>query len=109
MGKLLTQFNREGHRIRLNVSPAEGINLTLDYYWNRALQLNNLGANPALSNLASRDLGQEWQLVLRMPISEKLYFPGVAGIARPGKAIRSAANGSAANWTTLQAQLFWTF
>lgn len=109
MGKLLTQSNRAVHRIRLNVSPWEGTNLTLDWYVNRALELNNLGANPALSRLASRDLGQEWQLVLRMPINEKLYFLGVAGIARPGEAIRAAAGGGASNWTTLQAQLFWTF
>jgi hypothetical protein len=109
MGKLLTQANRATHRVRLNVSPWEGSNLTLDWYVNRALQLNNIGANPALSQLASRDLGQEWQLVLRMPVSERLYFLGVAGIAQPGDAIRAAAGGGAANWTTLQAQLFWTF
>lgn len=109
MGKLLTQANRAVHRIRLNLSPWEGTNLTLDWYSNRALQLNNLGANPALSQLASRDLGQEWQFVVRMPINEKLYFLGVAGIAQPGEAIRAASGGSASNWTTLQAQLFWTF
>lgn len=109
LGKLLTQSNRAVHRIRLNGSPWEGTNLTLDWYLNRALELNNLGANPALSRLASRDLGQEWQLVLRMPINEKLYFLGVAGIARPGEAIRAAAGGSVSTWTMLQAQFFWTF
>ncbi|CAH0130419.1 alginate export family protein [Roseomonas sp. CECT 9278] len=109
MGKLLTQSNRAVHRVRLNVSPWEGTNLTLDWYLNRALELNNLGGNPRLSQLSSRDLGQEWQLVLRMPLNERLYFLGVAGLAQPGEAIRSAAGGSASNWTTLQAQLFWTF
>lgn len=108
MGKVLTQANRATHRVRLNVSPWEGANLTLDWYFNRAMELNNIGATPALSQLTSRDLGQEWQLVLRMPINEKLYFLGVAGIAKPGKAIRSAT-GASSNWTTLQAQLFWTF
>lgn len=109
MGKLLTQANRTTHRIRLNISPWQGTNLTLDWYLNRATQLNNSGANPALARLSSHDLGQEWQLVLRTPLNEKLYFLGVAGIALPGKAIRSATGGSAANWTTLQAQLFWNF
>lgn len=109
MGKLLTQSNRAVHRVRLNVSPWDGTNLTLDWYVNRALERNNLGGNPRLSQLASRDLGQEWQLVLRMPLNERLYFLGVAGLAQPGEAIRSAAGGSASNWTTLQAQFFWTF
>lgn len=108
MGKVLTQANRATHRVRLNVSPWEGTNLTLDWYLNRAMELNNIGATPALSQLTSRNLGQEWQLVLRMPINEKLYFLGVAGIAQPGDAIR-AATGASSNWTTLQAQLFWTF
>ncbi|PWS35057.1 hypothetical protein DFH01_22305 [Falsiroseomonas bella] len=109
MGKLLTQGNRAVHRVRLNVSPWEGTNLTLDWYLNRALELNNLGANPALSQLASRDLGQEWQLVLRMPLNERLFFMGIAGVAQPGEALRAATGGGASNWTTLQAQLFWTF
>jgi hypothetical protein len=108
MGKVLTQGNRAVHRVRLNVSPSEGTNLTLDWYLNRAMELNNVGASPALSQLSSRELGQEWQLVLRMPINEKLYFLAVAGIAQPGEAIR-AATGTSSNWTTLQAQVFWTF
>jgi hypothetical protein len=108
MGKLLTQSNRAVHRVRLNVSPREGTNLTLDWYLNRAMELNNLGGNPRLAQLSSRDLGQEWQAVLRMPLNERLFFLGVAGLAQPGEAIR-AAGGGAANWTTLQAQLFWTF
>jgi hypothetical protein len=108
MGKVLAQGNRAVHRVRLNVSPWEGTNLTLDWYLNRAMELNNLGATPALSRLSSRDLGQEWQLVLRMPVGEKLYVLGVAGLARPGEAIR-AATGGASTWTTLQAQLFWSF
>ena len=47
--------------------------------------------------------------MLRMPLGEKLYFLGVAGIAQPGEALRAAAGGAASNWTTLQAQIFWTF
>jgi hypothetical protein len=109
MGKLLTQGNRAVHRVRLNVSPWEGTNLTLDWYLNRALELNNLGANQALARLPSRDLGQEWQLVLRTPIHERLFLMGIAGVALPGQALRSAAGIGASNWTTLQAQLFWTF
>ncbi len=108
-GKVLSQSNRDVQRLRLNLSPASGTNVTLDWFFNQAETRNNLGATPVLARLASPDLGQEWQLVLRMPIGEKLYFLGVAAIAEPGAAIRSAVGGGAGNWTTLQAQLFWNF
>ena len=48
-------------------------------------------------------------LLLRMPLNERLYLLGVAGLAQPGHAMRAAAAGSASKLTTLHAQLFWTF
>jgi hypothetical protein len=107
--KVLSQANRQTHRIRLNVNPTESTSLTLDWYLHRAGQLNNRGGNPALSQLASDDLGQEWQFVLRTPLSQHLCFVAVASIALPGAAIRAAAAGPVKPWSTLQAQLFWFF
>jgi hypothetical protein len=109
INKALANANRETHRIRLNVNPVGNTNITLDWFLHRALQSNNLGGTPAMSQLASRDLGQEWQLVLRTPLSQGLYFVGVASVALPGEAIRAAAGGSAKPWSSLQAQLYWTF
>jgi hypothetical protein len=97
------------HRIRLNVAPTEQLDLTADWFMHRADELNNIGANPAIAQLSSRDLGQEAQITARWAISENLYFLGVAGAAFPGDAIKSAASGDADPWTTLQAQLFWFF
>jgi hypothetical protein len=101
--------NRLTHRLRLNVAPDPRLNLTLDWFLHRADQLNNIGANPAIAQLSSRDLGQELQLAGRWAISDRLYFLGFAGAAFPGRAIRDAAGGDAEPWTTLQAQLFWNF
>lgn len=47
--------------------------------------------------------------MLRTPINERLFLMGIAGIAQPGQALRSATGGGASNWPTLQAQLFRTF
>lgn len=109
LGKVLRPENRLSHRVRLNLAPTERLNLTLDWFLHRAHQLNNLGANPAIATLTSRDLGQEVQLAARWAVSDRLYAVGIVSIAFPGDAIRSAAGGTAEPWTTLQAQLFWTF
>jgi hypothetical protein len=109
INKVLSQPNRETHRIRFNVSPNDSLNLTLDYFLHQALELNNLGGNPALSQLQSRDLGQELQFVARWAISKNLYFVGVASHAIPGEALKLASPEADKPWTSLQAQLYWNF
>ncbi len=109
LGKVLRPENRLTHRVRLNLAPTERLNLTFDWFMHRADELNNIGANPVISTLVSRDLGQELTMTTRWAISDRLYFLGVAGIALPGEAIKAAAGGDAAPWTTMQAQLFWNF
>ena len=109
MGKVLSQSNRTVHRIRLNVSPINELNLTLDYYKNFANQLNNLGANPALSQLSSTNLGQELQFVGRWSVNSHLYLMGIIAYAMPGPAIIAATGNTAKPWMTFQAQLFWNW
>jgi hypothetical protein len=109
LAKPLSQSNRETHRIRFNVSPDDSLNLTLDYYRHYAVELNNLGGNPALSVLASDELAQELQFVTRWAVNENLFFLGVASYAVPGAALQNATPGPDEPWTTFQAQLFWFF
>lgn len=108
-GKVLSQTNRTTHRVRFNVSPADELNLTIDYYSNWANQLNNMGGNPALSQLTSKNLGQELQLVARWAINKHFYLMGIASYAMPGPAIQDATNNMAKPWSTLQLQLFWNW
>lgn len=109
LGKALTPANRTSQRIRLNVTPDPRLNLTLDAFWHRADQLNNIGGNPALAQLSSKDLGQELQFTARWALRDDLYFLGVLARAFPGQAIKDATGGTARDWTTVQAQLFWSF
>ena len=108
-GKVLSQTNRTTHRLRFNVSPVAELNLTLDYYSNWANQTNNLGGNPALSQLSSKNLGQEIQFVARWAINKNFYFIGIASYAMPGPAIQDATSNMAKPWSTLQLQLFWNW
>lgn len=109
LGKALTPSNRISQRIRLNVTPNPRLNLTLDAFWHQADRFNNIGGNPALAQLSSKDLGWEVQFTARWALRDDLYFLGVLGRAFPGKAIRDATGGTAKDWTTVQAQLFWSF
>ena len=109
VSKALNPANRSTHRIRLNLEPDPRLNLTFDWHLHRALELNNLGANPALATLSSHRLGQEFSLTARYALSRDGFLLGIAPTGRPGKAIRDATPGSDEPWTTVQAHLFWTF
>lgn len=109
ISKALNPANRSTNRIRLNLAPDPRLNLTVDWHLHRALQLNNLGANPALATLSSRDLGQELSVTARYALSRTVFLLGIASVGLPGKAIRAATSGPDEPWTTMQAHLFWTF
>ncbi len=106
--KVLTQSNKITQRVRLNLVPMANLNLTFDWFHHTADSTTNFGANPAIVQLASRDLGQEFQFVARWSLTQNFFFQGVAGYAIPGEALKAAAGQPLKPWSTLQAQLFWT-
>lgn len=106
-GKVISNSNLAVHRVQINVTPRPEVNLTIDWHGLSAPELNNLGGNQALSQLASGDIGNEFSLTARWAVSRNWYFQGVASYAKPGKALRSI--GADDDWTTLQASLYWTF
>ena len=106
-GKVYRNANLNTHRIQANVTPRQGMNLTFSWHQLRADELNNLGANPALSQLASRDLGDEYTLTLRWGINRNLYLQLVASHAIPGRAFKEI--GANKPWSTFQASLYASF
>jgi len=106
-GKVYRNANLNTHRIQTNVSPREGMNLTVEWHRLRADELNNLGANPALSQLTSRDIGDEYTATLRWGIDRNRFLQGVASRALPGGALRDI--GADEPWSTLQASLYVSF
>ena len=83
------------------------MNLTFTWHQLRADELNNIGANPALSQLASRDIGDEYTATLRWGINRNLYLQLVASHAIPGRALEEI--GADKPWSTLQASLYASF
>ena len=106
-GKVYRNANLNTHRIQFNVSPRKGMNLTFSWHRLRADELNNLGANPALSLLSSRDVGNEYTATLRWAVDRNRFLQFVASHARPGRALRDI--GADEPWTTLQASLYVNF
>jgi hypothetical protein len=106
-GKVYRNANLNTHRIQANVSPREGMNLTFSWHQLQADELNNLGGNPALSQLASRDIGDEYTATLRWGIDRNRYLQVVASHAVPGRALRDI--GADEPWSTLQASLYVSF
>ena len=104
-GKLTSNSNLEAHRVQLNVSPVEALNLTLDWHLLRAPELNNLGSNPALGTLTSHQLGHEFTLSARWALNRNLYLQSLISYAIPGEALRDV--GADKNWMTAQVSLYW--
>jgi hypothetical protein len=106
-GKLYRNANLNTHRIQANVAPRAGMNLTFTWHQLRADELNNLGGNAALSQLSSRDIGEELTATLRWAIDRNLYLQLVASRAVPGQALK--AIGADEPWSTLQASLYLSY
>jgi hypothetical protein len=106
-GKVYRNANLNTHRIQLNLVPRPGMNLTFSWHNLRADELNNLGANRALSRLSSSDIGNEYTATLRWGINQNQYLQLVASHAVPGKALRDIQADEP--WTTLQASLYFSF
>ena len=105
-GKLFSNSNLQTHRLQLNLTPREGLNLTFDWHILRAPELNNAGGNPALATLRSHDIGQEFTLSARWSITRQVYFQSFISTALPGRALRDI--GADRPWTTLQASIYWS-
>ena len=107
LGKVYRNGNLNTHRIQANVSPQQAMNVTFTWHQLRADELNNLGANPALSQLQSRDIGDEYTMTLRWSINRNLYWQAVASRAFPGRALKLI--GADDPWTTLQTSFYFNF
>jgi hypothetical protein len=106
-GKLVSNSNLAVHRLQFNLQPTPAVNLTFDWHLLRAPERNNLGSNPAIAQLSSADIGQEFTTTVRLAINRNLYLQSLVSVAVPGRAYRDA--GLRKNWTTLQASLYWTY
>jgi hypothetical protein len=106
-GKITSNANLAVHRLQFNLQPTPALNVTFDWHLLRAPERNNLGSNPAIAQLTSQDIGQEFSLTGRWAMNRNLYLQTIASVGVPGKALRDV--GATRAWTTVQASLYWTY
>ena len=106
-GKITSNANLAVHRLQFNLQPTPALNVTFDWHLLRAPERNNLGSNPAIVQLTSQDIGQEFSITGRWATNRNVYLQAIASVGVPGRALRDA--GATKAWTTLQASLYWTF
>jgi hypothetical protein len=109
LAKVYGNANLLSHWVEFQVNPTSTLQFSLDYFYLFADQLNNLGGRPVLSNLESRDIGQEVMLITRWSVSQNLFLLGVTSIAFPGSAIQRAVTEETSPWFTFQVSLFLGF
>jgi uncharacterized Fe-S cluster-containing radical SAM superfamily protein len=72
----------------------------ISQYWRfRADEFNNIGGLAAVSTLASKDLGSEFNIMARWFYSRNIMFQAQAAFTRPGAALKSALGDTKAPWT----------
>ncbi|MGL5908086.1 MAG: alginate export family protein [Shewanella sp.] len=96
--KVVQTSNVIAHRFmgRLFISPQ--LELTPQFWLFQADELNNLGGAQALSQFASKELGQELNVTARYVVSANLIFVFSAAYTIPGEAIREALNDDYHHW-----------
>lgn len=96
--KVVQDSNLISHRFQARFKPHQKIELVPQYWIFKADSDLNLGGNPALSLLRSKDYGQELNLTLKYFYSKKLYVHGHIAYTQPGDAVKLALNGQEKDW-----------
>lgn len=102
--KVFQNANLVTHRVQARLRPSPKLELVPQLWVFRADSTNNLGGNPALSSLSSRDLGTEVNLTVRYVLSRRTLIQGHVAATFAGRGVEDALGTSSARW--LSAMLF---
>lgn len=109
MIKIVTNRNLRTHRFEASVKPLSGLDLSIDYFYFTADELNNLGGQPAVSTYGDEYLGQEFTPTLQWMINRSLYVQSLLSIVIPGRGLEEVLPEPAHTWKTFQLSLYWFF
>lgn len=96
--KVVQDSNVRTHRLQLRLRPTRQVELVPQAWLFRADSLTNIGGNPALTFLSSRDYGSELNLTVKYFPSRNLYVHGHVAATFPGDAVEDALGGDADTW-----------
>ena len=107
--KIYQNSNLITHQALLRLRPTTRFDLSLQYIYLLADDLNNLGGTQALSFLESKEIGQELTLTGRYNLSRNVLLYASGSVAFPGAAIQRVTNDNPGPWFFLQLSLFVNF
>lgn len=103
--KVFQDSNLVAHRLQLRLKPSPRVELVPQFWIFTADSATNLGGNPALSFLGSRELGYEANLTAKWFISQRVMLQGHVAATFPGEAVKEATSGDADTWWSAMAFL----
>lgn len=98
--KVVQNGNVLAHRFQLRLRPTPTIELVPQFWIFQADTLTNLGGNPALSFLGSKDYGKEINMTVKYMPSRQLFVQGHVAVTFPGDAVTRAFGTKPPPWTS---------
>lgn len=98
--KVVQNSNIVAHRFQMRLRPYPSIELVPQFWIFRADSLTNLGGNPALSFLGSKDYAKEINLTVKYMPSRSLFVQGHVAVTLPGQAVTRALGTRPPPWTS---------
>lgn len=102
--KVFQDSNIVAHRIQARLRPTPQIELVPQLWFFQTESPTNLGGNPALSFLGSKDLGFEANMSAKYFMSRNILIQGSVAATFPGEAVDDALGGNSDPW--LSAMMF---
>lgn len=98
--KVFQNSNLVAHRIQARLRPVPAVELVPQLWVFRADSTTNLGGNPALSFLPSKDLGTELNVTAKYFLSRNVMLQGHVAATFAGGAVREALGSSSSPWVS---------
>ena len=92
--KIVQNSNIIVHRLQLNIYPTLKTEIVPQLLYMYAPQNNNIGGNPALSYLKTKEYGYEANISFKYFHSRRWYFHGHLAYTIPGKGVKRTLNDS---------------
>jgi len=96
--KIVQNSNMNVHQLQANIRPWRKIELVPQIMYMHAVTRNNIGGNPALSTLAHKEYGSEFNISVKYFRSRNWYWHGHIAYTIPGTGVQKALNESAKPW-----------
>ena len=101
--KIFQNSNLITHRVQARLRPSPSVELVPQLWWFRADSTTNLGGNPALSFLPSKNLGFEANLTAKYFLSRTVLFQGHLAATFAGNAVKQSLGSSSSPWLSAMA------